>query len=122
MYVVFVTRKFFIYFVYNVKTVSKNQHWGQNWFTNVNSTSDCGALLTSEVSLDACVSHTVIFYCFLTQSGHPVLKWAVFNFAVFHSKVVTLLFSSNYILSEVSVVNHGSFQIQRIWNNKNCPL
>ena len=55
-------------------------------------------------------------YCFTTQSGHLVLKWVVFNFTVFHSKLVTLLFSSIYFLSEVLVVNHGSFQMQRIFS------
>ena len=40
-------------------------------------------------------------YCFLTQSGYPVSKWALFNFVVFHSKVVALLFSGIYVLSEV---------------------
>ena len=59
---------------------------------------------------------TLNFYCFLTQSGHPVLKWAVFKFTVFHFKLVTLLFSSIYVLSEVLVVNHGSFLMQRIFS------
>ena len=55
-------------------------------------------------------------YCFLTQSGHPVSKWALFNFAVFHSKFVALLLSAIYVLSEVLVVHHGSFQMQRIFS------
>ena len=55
-------------------------------------------------------------YCFLTQSGHHVSKWALFNFAVFCSKFVALLFSGIYILSEVLVVHHGSFQMQRIFS------
>ena len=55
------------------------------------------------------LAQRLALYCFLSQSGHPVLKWAVFYFAVYHSKLVTLLFSSIYVLSEVLVVNHGSF-------------
>ena len=46
----------------------------------------------------------------------PDSKWALFNFAVFHSKFVALLFSGIYVLSEVLVVNHGSFQMQRIFS------
>ena len=55
-------------------------------------------------------------YCFLTQSGHPVSRRALFNTAVFHSKFVALLFSSIYVLSEVLVVHHGSFQMQIIFS------
>ena len=70
-------------------------------------------------------------YCLWTSSGHLVLKWAVFKIAVFHSRLVTCLFSCFYVLSEFLVVNHGSFQMQRMCSlifsiennhNKNCTL
>ena len=70
------------------------------------------------VTINVCITMCAVVikhYCFLTQSGHSVLKWALFNFVVFHSKFVALLFSSIYVLSEVLVVNHGSFQMQRIF-------
>ena len=73
----------------------------------------CRKTLTPNLTRD---SRPPIHYCFLTQSGHLVFKWAVFNFVVFHSKLVKLLFSSIYGFSEVLVVNHRSFQMQKIFS------
>ena len=46
----------------------------------------------------------------------PGVKVGSFFIAVSHSRLVTLLFYSIYFVSEVLVVNHGSFQIQRIFS------
>ena len=77
-----------------------------------------GPKLLTQTFLIVCQSNpsTPVLYCFLTQSGHPVSKWALFNFAVYHSKFVALLFSGIYVLSDVLVVHHGNFKMQGIFS------